>query len=64
MSRHSLVKARSFYVAIKYFCVATEFGLDRGFWVATEYFLVAAEFGAKAKRINVATELLEICFVP
>ena len=42
MSRQSLVKTKSFYVA-------TEFGLDKGFWVATEYFLVTTKFGAKVK---------------
>ena len=34
-----LVKARSFYVAIEYFFVATEFGLGQGFRVATKYFM-------------------------
>ena len=45
MSRQSLVKARSFYVATEYFCVVTKFGLRRGFYVATEHFHVATEFG-------------------
>ena len=34
-----------FYVAIEYFCVATEFDLGRGFYVATEYFHIVTEFG-------------------
>ena len=35
MSRQSLVKARSFYVAIEYFCVMIEFSLGWGFCVVT-----------------------------
>ena len=45
VSRQSLVKARTFYVVIEYFHIATKFGLERGFYVAIEYFHVATEFG-------------------
>ena len=38
MFRQSLVKAKSFYVAI-------EFSLGQGFYVATKCFYVAIEFG-------------------
>ena len=37
MSRQSVVKERSFYVATKYFCLATEFDLGWGFYVAIEF---------------------------
>ena len=39
MSRQSLVKARSFYVATKYFCVAIEFGQDQEFLCLDKIFL-------------------------
>ena len=37
MLRQSLIKAKSFYVAIEYSCAAIEFGLGWGFYVATKY---------------------------
>ena len=39
MSRQSLVKARSFYVAKEYFCVAIEFGQDQEFLCRDKIFL-------------------------
>ena len=36
-SGQSLVKAKSFYIAIEYFCVTAEFGLGWGFYVVTEF---------------------------
>ena len=45
VSRQSLVKARIFYVATEYFCVAIEFGLGQGCYVATRCFYVMTEFG-------------------
>ena len=49
MSRQSLVKTKSFYVAtelakVKRIYVATEFGLGWGFYVATEFSYVVTEF--------------------
>ena len=38
-----MIKARSFYVATEYSCVATKFGLGWGFYVATEYYYVVTE---------------------
>ena len=43
MSRQSLIKARSFYVATESSCVVIEFGLGWGFHVTTEYYYVATE---------------------
>ena len=40
MSQQSLIKARSFYVAIEYSCVTIEFGLGMGFYVAIVYYYV------------------------
>ena len=39
MSRYSLVKARSYYVAIEYFCVAIEFGQDPELFYRNRVFL-------------------------
>ena len=44
-SRQSLVKDWSFYVAIEYLCVATEFGLGQGTYVATNCFYAMTKFG-------------------
>ena len=50
MSRHSLIKAMSLYVATEYFCVGTEFGQDQEFLRCDKIFYVATEL-AKVKRI-------------
>ena len=36
-SRQSLVRAKSFYVVTKYFCVSIEFDLGWGFYVSIEF---------------------------
>ena len=43
-SQQSLIKARSFYVMIEYFCVATKFGLGQRFYVLTKCFYVSTKF--------------------
>ena len=45
MSQQCLVKTKSFYVAKKYFYVATEFTKVKRIYVSTKYFCVAIEFG-------------------
>ena len=42
-----LVKAMSFFVAIEYFYVGTEFGLRQGFLCRDRIFYVATEYGQK-----------------
>ena len=50
MSRHSLIKAKGFYVMTEYFCVSTEFGQDQESLRRDKIFYVAIEL-AKVKRI-------------
>ena len=45
VSQHSLVKAKSFYVATEYFYVTTEFGQGQEFLCRDKVFCVAIEFG-------------------
>ena len=45
ISRHSLIKAKSFYVAIEYFCVASEFVQDQEFLCRDKIFLCRDKVG-------------------
>ena len=45
MSRQSLVKTKSFYIATKYFYVVTELAKVKRIYVAIGYFCVVTAFG-------------------